>query len=64
MRYFEQRKKSTLNKIPSVWCFFKSVRPVCNHPQFDKNCAQNHFFLQTDAFSISEPNNCEVKENY
>ena len=25
---FKRRKKSTLVKIPSVWCFLKSTRPA------------------------------------
>ena len=48
------RKKSTLVKISSVWCFLEvdktSLLPTAL--KFDKNFTQNHFSLKNHIFAF------------
>ena len=52
--------------MPSVWCFFKSTRQVCNHLYLNliKTALQTLIFFKKLIFAFFEPKNREVIENF
>ena len=57
INFLKIHKKSVISKMPSVWCFFKLTRQVCNHLYLNsmKTALKTLIFIKKLIIAFSNP---------